>query len=168
MTLLACRLPQISFEWQSHLPWLNGIYRNVIECHVKRRLSCQPQMSHSLVVHHLCPCRQCLQPLMFACICRETLREASQWLLSTGWRKHEFCCTELVVMPPGVPKMIDLMVSRAMSHQTPMKLVQQMSHAEHFRNPYISMPGRSCTLERRLWRKSKPSWSLFGNSLAYR
>ncbi|KAK9831275.1 hypothetical protein WJX74_010167 [Apatococcus lobatus] len=40
----------------------------------------------------------------------ETLRTASQWLLSTGWRKPEFCCTEVVLTPPGIPKMIDLMI----------------------------------------------------------
>ncbi|KAK9837524.1 hypothetical protein WJX84_004400 [Apatococcus fuscideae] len=41
---------------------------------------------------------------------RDTLQAASHWLLSTGWRKKEFCCTQFVVRPPGAPQMIGLMI----------------------------------------------------------
>ena len=35
--------------------------------------------------------------------CRDTLQAAAKWLLNVGWRKREFCCTLVIVTPPGAP-----------------------------------------------------------------
>ena len=44
--------------------------------------------------------------------CRENLQAAARWLLHTGWPKHGFCATLVIVTPPGAPgPVIAFMVS---------------------------------------------------------